>query len=184
MLAFQAGDESAFDSLVKEYQNAAFAMLRRILGPHAMVEDLAQEAFIRVYRAKNRYRPAGKFTTFLYRITYNLALNRVRDDGRHRLLSLPQSPEGEPMPLPDPKAEKPWKAPNRANWADHVAQALQALPRNQRSALVFQHYDGLDLVEIGHILDVSPPAVKSLLHRARENMRALLQPFKDAEQDE
>ena len=184
MLAFQAGDESAFDSLVKKYQNAAIAMLRRILGPHAMVEDLAQEAFIRVYRARDRYKPAGKFTTFLYRITYNLALNQVRDNRRKQLFSLPQSPEGETLPLPDPKAQKPWEAANQALWADRVAQALQGLPRNQRSVLVFQHYDGLNLVEIAQILEVSPPAVKSLLYRARENMRILLQPFKDAEQDE
>ena len=183
MLAFQQGSEKAFDELVVKYQNAAFGMLRRLLGPHAMVEDLAQEAFIRVYRAKQRYQPAGKFTTFLYRITYNLALNRLRDDKRQGVRSLPEGEDGGPLPLEDLQEPPPWARPNQDLWADRIGKSLMCLPQNQRTALVLQHYDDLDLTEIGEILEVSPKAVKSLLHRARENLRELLQPYKDAETD-
>ena len=183
MLAFQKGDEGAFDQLVLNYQNAAFGMLRRLLGPHAMVEDLAQEAFIRVYRAKGRYQPAGKFTTFLYRITYNLALNRLRDDKRQGTQSFPEGEDGGLMPLEDRQASPPTDRPNQDLWADLIEKSLLRLPRNQRSALVLQHYDRLDLTEIGEILEISPKAVKSLLHRARESLRELLQPYKDAETD-
>ena len=78
MLAVQAGDMDAFEQLVRAYERPVFAMLRRMLGPAAPVEDLAQEAFLRVWRARERYRPEGKFMTWLYRIVWNLGANQVR----------------------------------------------------------------------------------------------------------
>jgi RNA polymerase sigma-70 factor (ECF subfamily) len=175
MLAFQAGDDSAFERLVEEYQGAAFAMLRRLLGPGAALEDLAQEAFIRIWRSRERYRPEGKFSTLLYRVTYNLALNRIRDERRKPALSLPTDPQGatvEPADLREQALDAPL---DQGVWAERIGLALQALPENQRAALVFQHYQGLDLAEIASILELSPQAVKSLLHRAREGMRELLE---------
>lgn len=183
MLAFQQGDESAFEELVLAYQGAAFAMLRRILGPHAMIEDLAQEAFLRVWRARERYKPAGKFTTFLYRITYNLALNRMRDDKRKTLYSMPKNADGVEMPQHDLNAAGPDEDVDRGDWAVIVRRCLSELPENQRVALVFQHYDGLELHEIAEIIGSSPKAVKSLLHRARANLRTLLTPYREAEND-
>lgn len=181
MLAFQGGDDGAFEALVEQYQGAAFSMLRRVLGPGQPVEDLAQEAFLRVWRARERYRPMGRFTTFLYRITWNLALNRLRDLGRRPEARLPEAPDGRALELEDGAAEDPTAGMNRRDWAAHVARALEELPRNQRAALVFQHYDGLGLAEIGEILGISPQAAKSLLHRARERMRELLEPYRAAE---
>jgi len=183
MLAFQAGDDAAFEQLVLAYQGAAFAMLRRILGPHAMIEDLAQEAFLRVWRARDRYKPAGKFTTFLYRITYNLALNRVRDDKRKALYSMPRDADGVELPQQDLKAIGPDEEVDTGRWAQIVRHCLTELPENQRVALVFQHYDGLELHEIAEIVGSSPKAVKSLLHRARANLRTLLTPYREAEND-
>ncbi len=183
MLAFQQGDERAFNHIVQEYQGVVFNMFRRLLGPHALIEDLAQEAFVRLYRARERYQPSGKLSTFLYRITYNLALNRVRDDKRKPTSSLPRAEDGTPLTLPDPKSEAPEASSHDQDWAALIGNALTELPENQRAALVLQHYDGMDLVEIGEVLQISPKAAKSLLHRAREKMRSLLQPYKDAEQD-
>lgn len=183
MLSFQQGDDAAFEQLVLAYQGAAFAMLRRILGPHAMIEDLAQEAFLRVWRARERYKPAGKFTTFLYRITYNLALNRVRDDKRKTLYSLPKNADGVEMPQQDLKTVGPDEEVDSGDWAQIVRRCLSELPENQRVALVFQHYDGLELHEIAEIIGSSPKAVKSLLHRARANLRTLLTPYREAEND-
>lgn len=182
MLRVQTGDEAAFEQLVIAYQSTAFAMLRRILGPRGSVEDLAQEAFLRVWRGRDRFRPEGRFTTYLYRITYNLALNRIRDGARKPLRSLPLDQEGRPIEPLDAAAGPGMEPPDREVWADRIGSALQAIPENQRAALVFQHYDGLDLAEIGSILGVSPQAVKSLLHRARERLRELLSTAWNSEQ--
>ena len=183
MLAFQAGDDDAFTSLVDRYQGAAFAMLRRILGPHMAVEDLAQEAFLRVWRSRERYQAQGKFTTFLYRITYNLALNRIRDNKRKPLYSMPRSADGVEMEAEDGVSAAPEEEADHSNWGVIVQRALGELPENQRAAMVLQHYDGLELHEIGEILGISPQATKSLLHRARTNLRTLLSPYREAEND-
>lgn len=174
MLAFQAGDDAAFDRLVSEYQVPAFAMLRRLLGPEAPIEDLAQEAFVRIWRSRARYRPEGRFSTYLYRITYHLALNQIRDARRRPALTLSATLAGEGLAAPSGDGARP--ASDAAVWGRRIALALASLPENQRAALVFQHYDGLDLAEIGEILGSSPQAVKSLLHRARERMREILEP--------
>lgn len=185
MLAFQAGDEGAFDRLVEEYQGPVFSMLRRLLGPHPALEDLAQETFLRLYRSRERYRPEGRLTTFLYRITYNLALNRVRDDKRQRHAALE---EVDPGRQPQAGAAATGQAAvdrrlDRGVWAARIEEALAQLPENQRAALVFQHYDGLELAEIGRILGIGPKAVKSLLHRARENLRPLLAAYREEHED-
>ncbi|MDA1259498.1 MAG: sigma-70 family RNA polymerase sigma factor [Planctomycetota bacterium] len=174
MLRVQTGDTAAFEELVRAYQGAAFGMLRRILGPRGAVEDLAQEAFLRVWRGRDRFRPKGRFTTYLYRVTYNLALNRIRDNARKPLRPLPLDPEGRPLEAASPEEHPGLEPADQEIWADRIGQALQAIPENQRAALVFQHYDGLDLTEIASILEISPQAVKSLLHRARERLRELL----------
>ncbi len=183
MLAVQRGDADAFEELVRTYERPIFAMLRRMLGPAAPVEDLAQEAFLRVWRARERYRPQGKLLTWLYRITWNLAANHARGLSRKPVSSLPQDADGAPMEPEDASGDRPETAPSAGDWASLVDWALSELPENQRAALVFQHYDGLELVAIGDILEISPKAAKSLLHRARENLRVLLTPYKEAEND-
>ena len=184
MQAFQAGDEAAFDRIVDAYQGLVFGVLRRLLGPSGWVEEMAQETFVRLYRARDRYVPAGKLSTFIYRIAYNLALNRIRDEGRRPATSMQFGKDGEEMVLPDAVERTAPEAQSESqDWASLVDAGLSELPENQRAALVFQHYDGLDLTEIGEVLGISSKAAKSLLHRARENLRQYLQPFKDAEQD-
>ncbi len=181
MLAFQAGDDQAFEELVTLYQGPAFAMLRRILGPSAALEDLAQEAFLRIWRSRTRYQPAGKFATYLYRVTYNLALNQVRNEGRKPWQALPDEAGGRREDAEASAAELARRL-DGAVWTERIGWALQDLPENQRAALVFQHYEGLGLAEIGEILGVSPQAVKSLLHRARERMREILEPSWNSDQ--
>ncbi|MCH2100594.1 MAG: RNA polymerase sigma factor [Planctomycetes bacterium] len=184
MLAFQAGDDQAFDHIVAEYEGLVFGTLRRLLGPSGWVEEMAQETFIRLYRVRERYSPASKLSTFLCRIAYNLALNRIRDEKRRPSGGLRVGPEGEEMVVADAGERlAPEDDADASDWAGLVERGLQELPENQRAALVFQHYDGLGLAEIGEVLGISPKAAKSLLHRARENLREYLQPYKDAEQD-
>lgn len=183
MLAFQAGDDEAFTQLVEHYQAAAFAMLRRILGPHGTVEDLAQEAFLRIWRSRERYQPQGKFTTFLYRVTYNLALNRLRDNKRKPLYSMPQAEDGATLEPSDAGENTPEQGADDSDWSSIIQRSLGELPENQRVAVVLQHYDGLELHEIGEVLGISPQAAKSLLHRARTRLRTLLTPYREAEND-
>lgn len=183
MLAFQAGDDEAFTQLVEHYQAAAFAMLRRILGPHGTVEDLAQEAFLRIWRSRERYQPQGKFTTFLYRVTYNLALNRLRDNKRKPLYSMPQAEDGATLEPSDAGENTPEQGADDSDWSGIIQRSLGELPENQRVAVVLQHYDGLELHEIGEVLGISPQAAKSLLHRARTRLRTLLTPYREAEND-
>ena len=184
MLSFQSGRDEAFEELVACYEGQVFSLLRRLLGPTYPLEDVAQEVFVRLFRTRDRYRPSGRLGTFLYRITYNLALNALRDRKRDRTsAALPRTPDGEAVELEDPRTEAPYEASDRDTWAGKIDAALQELPENQRSALVFQHYDGLDLAEIGEVLGISAKAVKSLLHRARENLRDILAPQRTAEHD-
>lgn len=183
MLALQAGDDAAFEKLVREYERAVFSMLRRMLGPAAPVEDLAQEAFLRVWRARDRYRPQGRFLTWLYRITWNLAVNQARSWKRKPLNPLPQDGQGAVLEPEATGAAAPEEGAGDRDWADLLDRALAELPQNQRAALVFQHYDGMDLIAIGDVLGISPKATKSLLHRARENLRERLAPYREAEND-
>ncbi|MBL7009462.1 MAG: RNA polymerase sigma factor [Planctomycetes bacterium] len=183
MLAFQAGEEAAFDEIVELHSGQVFGLLRRLLGPHAAVEDLAQESFLRLYRARERYQPRGKLSTFLYRIVYNLALNRLRDGKRRREVGMPSTADGERIDLEDAGGEAPWEEPDRRTWARRIEEALECLPENQRAALVLQHYDGLDLEQIGEVLGISAKATKSLLHRARTKLREILTPYREAEHD-
>lgn len=183
MLALQQGREEAFAELVEEYQSAAFSMLRRVLGPHQPIEDLAQEAFLRVWRSRESYQPRGRFTTFLYRITYNLALNQLRGNKRKPLSSMPQTADGAVLEPEDLHGAAPEAGADGRDWAGIIEGALGQLPENQRAALVFQHYDGLSLAEVAQVLGTSEKAVKSLLHRARTRLRELLQPYHEAEND-
>jgi len=183
MLALQQGREEAFAELVEEYQSAAFSMLRRVLGPHQPVEDLAQEAFLRVWRSRDSYQPRGRFTTFLYRITYNLALNQLRGNKRKPLSPMPQTADGAVLEPEDQLGAAPEAGADGRDWAGIIEGALAQLSENQRAALVFQHYDGLSLAEVAQVLGTSEKAVKSLLHRARTRLRELLQPYHEAEND-
>lgn len=181
MLAFQAGHEEVFAEIVELYETAVFSLLRRLLGPGASLEDLAQEVFLRLYRSRERYRPEGRLGTFLYRITYNLALNHLRDRKRHKTAGMPEHADGEAVELADPKAPAPEAPLDQELWARRIETALAELPENQRLALVLQHYNGLELTEIGDVLGISAKAVKSLLHRARQRMKTLLEPYREAE---
>lgn len=175
MLRFQSGDPEAFDRLVEAYQAPVFRLLRRLMGPQAELEDLAQEVFLRLYRSRERYQPEGRLSTFLYRVTYNLALNRLRDERKRPANPMPRGAEGEVLDLSDPRTREPSQGAERDHWARRIEAALGHLPENQRVALVLQHYHSLDLEEIGAVLGISSKAVKSLLHRARENLRPRLE---------
>jgi RNA polymerase sigma-70 factor (ECF subfamily) len=144
----------------------------------ALAEDLAQEVFLRVYRARDRYQPEARFTTWLYRIATNLALNAIRD---RRGTSQPaesgaQESDVEFSRVVDskPTAEQQLMQTDRERL---IRQAVEALPENQRAAVILHKYHEVDYCQIAKILGVSVSAVKSLLFRAYESLRTRLLPL-------
>src|SRR5690349_23386154 len=188
MRAWQAGDESAFDALVEAYSPQVYALLTRFLGPRGNREDLVQEVFLRVVRARERYEPSARFSTFLFRIAYNLSVNetqrgiarearRVEFGGEDSA----RSPEGLGE-LVDERTPQPAAELERGDVVREVRAAIARLPENQRMALLLAKYEDLPYSEIAEVLGSSEKAVKSLIHRARESLRETLSAYLEEEE--
>ena len=177
MLAFQAGDEAAFERLIGLYSERAYALFVRFLGKHEGCEDLVQELFLRMWKAKDRYQPSARFTTWMYRIAFNLAAN----DGERRRLRRSQSLSMETVTgqtlgagLFDEGADEPSLGMERDDVVRQVREAIASLPDTQRMALILARYEEQSYQDIGDALAISAKAVKSLIHRARETLRSSL----------
>jgi RNA polymerase sigma-70 factor, ECF subfamily len=189
MLAYQQGSEESFDRLVEGYSGQVYALLTRFLGPVPEREDLVQEVFLRVIRARERYQATARFSTFLYRVAFNLAVNQTeRDKGGQ---ALERGGEEHPRAarfrgeshreLADPSAGHPSLSMEQRDVVTAVRAAIAELPETQRMALILAKYDELSYAEIAEVLHSSEKAIKSLVHRARENLRERLAPFLEQE---
>ena len=182
MLEVKAGDEVSFDLLLQRYRAPLVNFLYRMVRDLASAEDLAQEVFLRVYRAREKYAPSAKFTTWLFRIATNLALNSIRD-GRYRQMDVSiDAPADEDVPaLQIPTKEV---AADQALIEQHraalIRRAVDSLPEKQRVAVLLHKYEDMDYSEIAKILDCSESALKSLLFRAYETLRLELAPLVNA----
>ena len=184
MLDVKAGDEQSFALLLHRYRTPLVNFLYRMVRNREQAEDLAQEVFIRVYRARADYVPSAKFTTWLFRIATNLALNSVRDTRHQRMevsLDAPvtvDSEEGDERPLDvaekNPNIEEHLVQEAQRNMIRH---AIDKLPEKQRAAVLLHKYQDLDYGEISKILSCSESALKSLLFRAYETLRVELAPL-------
>jgi RNA polymerase sigma-70 factor (ECF subfamily) len=184
MLDVKAGDEQSFALLLQRYRSPLINFLYRMVRNREHAEDLAQEVFLRVYRARADYVPSAKFTTWMFRIATNLALNAVRDTKYQRMeisIDAPatvDSEEGDERPLdvPDkrPDVEQRLVADVRSKMIRH---AIEKLPEKQRAAVLLHKYQELDYAEIAKILECSESALKSLLFRAYEALRVELAPL-------
>jgi len=180
MLRVRRGDAASFEELLRRHRVPLVNYFARMLRDQALAEDLAQEVFLRVYRARERYQPEAKFTTWLYRIATNVALNATRDrkesSPRTGLNSEGQGSEIEVSTLADarPTAEQVLMQADRQRT---ICQAVEALPENQRAAVILHKYQDVDYRQIAKILGVSESAVKSLLFRAHESLRVRLEPL-------
>ena len=164
MLAFREGQAAAFDELFRRWSGPLLRYLERMVRDLATAEELVQEAFLRVHRARDRYSPDARFSTWLYRIATNLALNELRRPRRklaHHSADDDATPElaGE-SPAPDDVVDA-----RRRGAA--VCEALGQLPEKQRAALCLAAVEGLSYAEVAAALEVTEKAVKSLVHRAR-----------------
>ena len=179
MLRFIAGEESCFIELVKTHKQRVFAFAYRFLGNAADAEDAAQEVFIKVYNARNKYTVKAKFTTWLFTITRNTCLNFLAKRG-HRGLFVPldEKPEAQEdapgLQLADPKDLPPAELLIRKEQAEAVKKALASLPENQRTAVLLCRYDELSYEAIAEVMGCSAKAVKSILHRAKLGLKEKL----------
>jgi RNA polymerase sigma-70 factor, ECF subfamily len=179
MLDVKAGDDASFDILLQKYRLPLVNFLHRMVRDTATAEDLAQEVFLRVYRARKRYSPSAKFTTWLFRIATNLALNSVRDNRyRHMEVSLDAPVEEDQAPREVPTREmRIDEHMIERDRAEFIRRAIATLPEKQRAAVLLHKYEEMDYGEIAKILECSESALKSLLFRAYETLRVQLAPL-------
>lgn len=171
------GDTAALESLIERHQALVSGTVARMLGSNSDVEDIAQQVFIRVWRSAGRYVARAKFTTWLLKITRNLVFNEMRRAKRHPHVPVQIDPEAEELPLKDETTETPDATLLQAELQRAIESAIMQLPDTQRMALVLRRYEDLSYEEIAHVLELSLPAVKSLLFRARTELRERLQAY-------
>ena len=181
MLRVKAGDQSAFDYLVQKYRRPLVSFMYRMAHNAAMAEDLAQEVFLRVYRSRETYEASAKFTTWLYRIATNLAVNHARDTRHERpevtvSLDEPDEETGTALDLAD-GAISVEEAMVRRERLAAIRSKVDALPERQRLAVVMHKYQQMDYKQIAQVLKLSESATKSLLFRAYEALREQLKEF-------
>ncbi len=181
MLRVKAGDESAFAYLVQKYRRPMVSFMYRMSHNAAAAEDLAQEVFLRVYRSREGYEASAKFTTWLYRIATNLAVNHARDTRHERpentvSLDEPDEETGLTVDVPDGSATAEETIMKRERMAA-IRQRVQALPERQRTAVIMHKYQQMDYRQIADVLKLSESATKSLLFRAYETLRGQLKEF-------
>lgn len=173
------GDMQAFEQLVERHQNLVVGTIGRMLGSSSDVEDLAQQVFIRVWKSASRYVARAKFTTWLLTITRNLVFNELRRRKRHNALPLQVDEEGAERPLADEQTREPDAALLEHELDQAIRAAIAELPETQRMAVVLRRYEQLSYEEIAAVLGQTVPAVKSLLFRARTELRARLNKYLD-----
>ena len=181
MLRTQAGDDAAFTELVNSYQDKLIGIFYHMMRDRGVAEDLAQEVFLRVYRARHNYKPKAKFSTWLFRIVNNLASNTRRSKARNKEITLAPRDSGPMRPQEQLLTEKSGLMPSRQYAVTEqqrlVHEAMDTLSDRQKMAVLLNKFEGLSYADIGVAMDMTPAAVKSLLSRAREKLREKLQTY-------
>jgi len=181
MLAFAAGDEAAFDALFDRWAAPLLRFLERMVRDRATAEELVQDAFLRVHRARERYQPTARFSTWPYRIAGNLARNELRRPRRARPHTSTDDDAGPSLELIAGGAVVDEVVHSR-RVSQAVEAALDALPERQRMALWLSAVEGLCYAEIAEALETTPSSVKSLIHRARSALAAHWKPGERGEE--
>jgi RNA polymerase sigma-70 factor (ECF subfamily) len=181
MLRVKAGDQSSFDYLVQKYRRPMISFMYRMARNTAAAEDLAQEVFLRVYRSRESYEASAKFTTWLYRIATNLAVNHARDTRHERpevtvSLDEPNEESGTTLELPDGNLTAEQNLVRRERMLA-IRSKVEALPEQQKLAVIMHKYQQMDYKQIAEVLKKSESATKSLLFRAYETLREQLKEF-------
>ena len=180
MALVRADDAGAFEQLVERHQRLVVGTVSRMLGNNSDAEDIAQQVFVRVWKSAKRYVPQAKFTTWLLKITRNLVFNELRRRSRHAQVPLQTESEEEERPLRDERAVAPDASLLEQELQKAIDTAITNLPETQRLAVILRRYEELSYEEIAETLDQSVSAVKSLLFRARTELRESLKRYLEA----
>jgi RNA polymerase sigma-70 factor (ECF subfamily) len=183
MLKVRDDDAVAFEMLIDRYQRKIIRFMSGWTRSAEQAEDLAQEVFLRIYKSRKNYLPTAKFSTWLYRIAHNVASNHVRDSGVRREYQLSKAENSSTAGLLieniaiAPSGFQPVRRLDREERSQIVLQALEALGERQKTAILLSKFEGMSYQEIGDTMGLSVQAVKSLLMRARVNLKNLLDPY-------
>lgn len=180
MLRVRQGDTAAFAELVDKYKQPVMNLASRTLRDAAEAEDLAQNVFLQAFKSAGRYQATAKFSTWLFTIARNLCLNEIRRRARHPAESLDQTHDASDHPVHQVESKAVASPPDqllRGELETKVEQAIQALPENQRTALLLCREEELSYEEIAAVLGCSLSATKSLIHRGRETLKQQLKPY-------
>lgn len=183
MLQVRDDDAAAFEELVLRYQGRLVAVLEHLVGSRDQAEDLTQEVFLRVYRARKSYVAGAKFSTWLFTIANNVASNAIRSRSRRREVTLqprdsgPLGPRPLDVMLKASSGQMPARQLDKAETREIVHLALGALNERQRMAVLLSKFEDMSYADIAQVMDLSPKAIKSLLSRARGNLREVLEPY-------
>jgi RNA polymerase sigma-70 factor, ECF subfamily len=183
MLEVRDDSASAFEELMLRYQNRLVTVLEHLVGGRDQAEDLAQEVFLRVYRSRKRYVPGAKFSTWLFTIANNVAANARRTRSRRREVSLSvsdgSSSDGNRLDQLAQAASglMPARQLDKAEMRDIIRIAIESLNERQRMAVLLSKFENMSYADIADAMEMSQEAIKSLLSRARLNLKEVLEPY-------
>ncbi|WP_435894806.1 RNA polymerase sigma factor [Oceaniferula spumae] len=179
MLRVGKRDEQAFEELIHRHQSAVIGTVAKMLGNASEAEDIAQQVFIRLWKSAPRYTPKAKFTTFMFTIARNLVFNESRRKSRKKEYSMDERESEFHLQTPDSQTASPDEGMLQNELQAAVDKAIHDLPEKQRMAVILRRYENMPYDEIGRVLELSVPAVKSQLFRARNALRDSLQSYLD-----
>jgi RNA polymerase sigma-70 factor, ECF subfamily len=183
MLQVRDGNGAAFEELVMRYQGRLLTVLEHAVGRRISAEELAQDVFLRVWRARESYTPAAKFSTWLFTIANNVARNALRGASRRKEINVRSDGSGAVPVTPmdrlalESSGLMPTRRLDKTEAAEAVRHALESLNERQRMATVLSKFEDMSYEDIAKTMGLSVQAVKSLLSRARVNLRAALEPY-------
>ena len=173
MAQFQAGNKDAFNSLFGKYQQMVFGVISRYINDRSYAEDMTQEVFLRIYKARDRYSPTTQFKYYLFTIVHNLCVNEIRDSSRRKTKATDFSDDFGFQDNSEPISDTFHQKEVRLD----VKSAIDSLPDQQRMAIILDKYEGMSYEEIAKTMKQSVQAVKSILWRARQNLKERLKKY-------
>lgn len=188
MLQVRDDDAAAFEEIVLRYQNRLVSVLEHLVSDRDQAEDLAQDVFLRVYRSRKNYQPTAKFSTWLFTIANNVAMNARRSKSRRKEVHLEgnhhnNQESGAQLTLENlsqvSSGQMPARQLDKAEMRDIILLALDGLNERQRMAVLLNKFEDMSYSDIADVMEMSPQAIKSLLSRARMNLREVLEPYLD-----
>lgn len=179
MARIAQGDQRAMEELITKYKDAIYATASRMLNQSAEAEDIAQQLFIRVWKHAPAYDPLQKFSTWMFTILRNLVFNELRRNRRRPTISTDSIEEENGITLSVDNAPTPDQSTLNAELEHAVDAALQSLAPNAQMAMQMIRFQQSSYQEIAQVLGISMPAVKSLIFRARNELKAALAEYLD-----